>query len=955
MILSRGTYVALSMETFVAFDLETTGLDPEEDEILEVGMVRVEQGNITERYSQLFLPSVPIPHFITQLTGITPEDCIDQPSIEEKFQDIVKFLGNEWIIAHNAIFDLSFLQKAWARFYPLSPPVGHERIMDTLELSRILFPLLPNHKLETVAEYLHAPVLPEHRALADAEAAAHIFNEILHQVLGLDGNTVQTILRILNGAHDGLRLFFERVAGMMKETQFRKPLKKAGGPVNIIGQVRDRSYDQTKKKIDQKEITNFFKPDGVLSESLPRYEFRKPQQEMAVSVCRDFNNDSFLLAEAGTGVGKSLAYLVPAVMWITSNSGSKVIISTHTKTLQSQLFSKELPLLNRVMEANFQAVLLKGRANYICLKRWKNFLFYAEERLTIEQRRKLLPLVLWVTETLTGDIEENAGFGEKRNREIWAQLLSDGTQCSGSQCALAEECFFQKVRRAARSAGIVVVNHSLLFADVATDFSVLNEYDSLIVDEAHQIERVASQSIGKSLQLWMFREISLRLFNSGSVETGFLVTIQRVIKKTTKNDGMEIEAGRVLQKLKDLSEEMWQEACQFFQALGEIATGKDYKTSVYAKYRIRESDEIFNPLRQEVERLESILKGVTSNLARLTSLLGELVDSVSPKMEELNPELDSIIDQISALGELFNYFTRDNYQGAVVWCEVSQQREHKNITLYSVPLNIAELLSDLLYPRLKRCLMTSATLAVSGQFDYIMGRLGLDRMEPERLSKKTFGSPFDYSQQANFLIPTFLSSPKLKTFTADVSDLLIKVLSIHSRGTMVLFTSHKMLREVYKSVRPVMEGKGIRLLGQGISGPRSTLLKIFREDRQSVLLGTNSFWEGVDVPGNALELLIITKIPFDVPTDPLVEARLEQVQGETGNGFLNYSVPEAIVRFRQGFGRLIRSGEDMGVILLLDNRIVNTQYGSLFLGSLPLKAEICHKEDTLMEALEEWF
>ena len=172
---------------------------------------------------------------------------------------------------------------------------------------------------------------------------------------------------------------------------------------------------------------------------------------------------------------------------------------------------------------------------------------------------------------------------------------------------------------------------------------------------------------------------------------------------------------------------------------------------------------------------------------------------------------------------------------------------------------------------------------------------------------------------------------------------------------MVLFTSHKMLREVYKSVRPIMEGKGIRLLGQGVSGPRSALLKIFREDRQSVLLGTNSFWEGVDVPGSALELLIITKIPFDVPTDPLVEARLEQVQGETGNGFLNYSVPEAIVRFRQGFGRLIRSGEDRGVILLLDNRIINTQYGSLFLGSLPLKAEVCHEEDTLMEALEEWF
>jgi Rad3-related DNA helicase len=251
--------------------------------------------------------------------------------------------------------------------------------------------------------------------------------------------------------------------------------------------------------------------------------------------------------------------------------------------------------------------------------------------------------------------------------------------------------------------------------------------------------------------------------------------------------------------------------------------------------------------------------------------------------------------------------------------------------------------------------MTSATLAVGGTFEYFLHRVGLDAFEEDRVVNKTFGSPFDYNEQALLLVPTFLSSPKHREFSEDIARLLLKVITSHVRGTMVLFTSYRMLEDVYRQILPALDESGIRLLGQGLSGSRSALLKQFLEDERSVLLGTNSFWEGIDVPGSALETLVITKIPFDVPTEPLIEARMEQVQKESGNGFMNYAVPEAIVRFRQGFGRLIRSGGDRGVVLMLDNRIVQTSYGTVFLESLPVPAMLCTEEKELMETLNLWF
>ena len=955
MRMNRQTYVALTLDSYIAIDLETTGLDPDKDEIIEVGMVRVEPEEKCERYNQLFKPIAPIPRAITQLTGIRTEDCQDQPSLEEKFSEILEFLQDDWIIAHNVSFDLSFLQKAHERFMPDFPFISAHRILDTLELSRILLPWLPNHRLETIAEFLNIKKKPEHRALADAEVTALIFRNLIYQALSLDPQTMTMMHHILEGVPDGLCDLFEKLSSFIKKYNVDQKPYWRKGPSNIIGKGTTHGSQSEQDRIDIGEIESFFQKNGNLSQVLPGYETRTPQLEMAKCVGSAFNQDAILVAEAGTGVGKSLAYLVPSLVWTMKTCNDKVIISTHTKTLQNQLFTKELPLLAQLYNESFVAVLLKGRANYICLRHWKNHLSHLHERFTQKQRRKILPLVVWVHETQTGDIEENAGFQHRRNKQIWSELNCEGRHCLGSQCEHEAVCFYQKIRRMSRSANIVLVNHSLLFSDAAAGHSVLGNYDSLIIDEAHQIERIASDCLGKTLHRWLFQDVSQRLYRSTPHEMGILFTIRRMLGKVKKQESETMELIRTLDRLIELSQELPQTAHQLFQSLTAIFSSQYSQREIVWKYRIRKSEELFGTLPNETDNLKNILETLSIHLSRFLSLLEEFSKEFAPVDEGIYKELESITDQVLGLQELLTHFLQDDYSESIVWCEIRKTNFEKDIMVYSVPLDIGSILAMVLYPRLKRGLLTSATLSIGENFDYIIKRLGIDRVDQDRILTRVFGSPFDFSEQVLVLVPTFLANPKDKSFPGDVSTFLKIVLSFHSRGTMVLFTSHKLLREVYDSIQSIIDEIGIRLLGQGIDGSRTALLKMFQEDEKSILLGTNSFWEGVDVPGSALELLIITKLPFDVPTEPLVEARMEKAQADTGSGFFNYSVPEAIVKFRQGFGRLIRSQEDRGVVILLDHRLVDTNYGNLFLDSLPVKTHICNNSEILMETLNEWF
>jgi ATP-dependent DNA helicase DinG len=374
-----------------------------------------------------------------------------------------------------------------------------------------------------------------------------------------------------------------------------------------------------------------------------------------------------------------------------------------------------------------------------------------------------------------------------------------------------------------------------------------------------------------------------------------------------------------------------------------------------SRIRLRQPSELHRALGIVFGQLLNVVRVLSENLQRLVTLLSPLRLEEESALENLDQEIATATDRLNLLENTVNHFQTADYQDHIVWIEKNIYQEHPDPVLHSVPLDIGKILANKLFSLTQRCILTSATLTVAEKFDYILNRLGLNLIDTDRIITGIFGSPFHYQDQALFLVPTFIPYPKADSYTYRVGQFIESILKIHERGTLILFTSHQMLKQVYEQIQPGLQSRGIRVLAQGVSGSRSSILKGFIEERRSVLLGTSSFWEGVDVPGNALEILVITRIPFDVPTEPLIEARMEEAEKRFGSGFFNYAVPEAVVRFRQGFGRLIRTASDRGVVLLLDQRAVKSKYGFLFLSSLPVEPMLCATEEEVMNKLENWF
>jgi ATP-dependent DNA helicase DinG len=939
----------------IVLDVETTGLDPEKDAILEIGMVRLNPDGSEDRITSLFDPRRPIPRAITLLTGIRQEDCNGQPLLEDRLPELFDFVGDGWIVGHNVEFDLNFMNAAGALRFLDRPFADPSRILDTLELSRLLNPWIQNHRLDTVVDHYGIPVTRQHRAPDDAEMTARVFRKMLASLLELDPLAVGTVRRILNGASDGLRFLFEALHERVKGRPAVKPVRRPES-LNLLGErvPFDAAADGDIQKIDPEDIVRSFQPGGALSLSIPGFTPRKPQSEMAASVSKALNQDAFLVAEAGTGVGKSLSYLVPIASWVRRNPSDRVVIATHTKTLQDQLFFKDLPQVLRSADKPFSSVLLKGRANYLCLARFQNLLDHLDEKMPSAMRRKLLPLVPWSAQTQTGDIEENAGFQRDANDSVWSHVNSESMHCLGPRCPHENACFVQRVHRAAKSSNVVVINHALLFSSLAVNRSVLGDFETLVIDEAHQIEKVASQYLGILLNQGVFSEIVRWLHVQKPKETGLLVSLRRLIENAAP-DLISKPDFSVLQRIQSLTHDLNEASRAFFQKLATLPVFSLVERSRAYRPRVRIRQSLAPMMPAAFERLEHSIGQLRFTLADCQNQLKLRSLHEHPEGEPVCRELEICDDKLAGVQESLEHFRKADFEKHAVWCEFVEKDQKREPFLHSVPINVAGLLANKLYPRLKRAVLTSATLTVGERFDYLLYRWGLNWVEADRVVTRVFGSPFNFAEQALLLVPTYLSNPKEKSFSSDLAGLLQRLLTAHPRGTMVLFTSYALLQEVYDAVRPALDEKGIRLLGQGIDGSRTLLLRTFQQDVHSVLFGTASFWEGVDVPGQALELLVITKIPFDVPTDPLIEARMEKIQAETGNAFLNYAVPEAIVRLRQGFGRLIRSADDRGAVLMLDPRVTQTAYGGLFLKSLPVEARLCDDENTLFFALDKWF
>jgi len=734
---------------------------------------------------------------------------------------------------------------------------------------------------------------------------------------------------------------------------------------NDLSKIRfvTQSWKKEEKKLLEPEmITRLLDESGPVAQNLRGYEFRESQIEMAVEIAKAFNEGKISVIEAGTGTGKTMAYLIPALIWGIDNK-EKILISTNTINLQEQLLKKDIPLLKEVLNIDFKAVLVKGRNNYLCRRKAK-----AEESdLTLgldEQYHELQTLLQWSKNTADGSLSD---LNFVPTEEVWDRLKCESDTCMRVKCSFYKECFLLKARREASQADVLIVNHHLLFADLSlranlnnfSDIAILPPYSHIIIDEAHHIEDVSTKYFGMRLSKRGLLRILNRLwFQKGKSEVrGLLSFVSKKINKIKDESSANLQ--KEIELLIDKKSEMVSLAAELFDEIARLVNNvrqDDYKE---IKWRLTEQFE------KESTEWEMLIKAKAAEFSNGIGRYRTELSKFYKKLESLNKmspgefdshliELNAVINRIDEFALSAEEFVFESDSSIVKWIEYKQYKKGYFVSINTAPLKIDGILKEFLFDQFDTIVMTSATLTVDNNFDYLRNRTGLESVDPDRISDHIFQSPFDFKSQVIIGIPMDIPSPVQESFAGIIEPVIAESIKISRGRAFVLFTSYGLLNLLYNKITQHPEVSEFTILKQGDEN-RHNLLRKFRKDISSVLFGTDSFWEGVDVSGEALESVIIVRLPFRVPSEPVYEARREELEKEGRDSFLEYTVPQAVIKFKQGFGRLIRNKTDKGSILILDKRIQEKNYGITFLNSLPDCRTIIGTREAIFGELERFY
>ncbi len=912
------------MERFIALDLETTGLDPAGDAVIEIGAVRFENGAPVSTFHRLINPGRPVPPAITRLTGISDRDVSAGPPLDDILPDLADFCQDLPLVAHNQDLDFAFLSQT-----PYAPVLCQpERWLDTYRLARVVVPVMRSFRLSCLARDLALGSSPSHRAHDDALVCGQLLTELQSRLAALDIDLLDELARFSTGLPGPVSQLISGALARGASTFSNRGIRRL--PVAVGSDLDDETGARPAPAGPPATLFDtFLDSGGALSRLLEGYEERPGQKRMRALVSEALAENRRLLIEAGTGVGKSMAYLVPALYWSLS-SGHRVVIATGTIQLQEQLWEKDLPMLRQALDLPWSAAMVKGRGNYLCLRRWRDTVKEAEPFWNHSERWFYLRLAVWAAQTRTGDRSELDPNPEEE--EAWAQVNCEAGNCLGPQCSWYRLCFFQRSRRSAESAQLIITNHSLVISDIKTGNKILPEYRYLVVDEAHRLESTAGESLGPALNLWeLDRQLAALTRRPGQGRPG-LVNRLKGMGLTSNID----ELLSLTLQARGHSEQL----VTVLEALSKSQGGAedDYPQALrlgpWVENRVEWGD-----LTKVRDRLSGTLRHLAGSLI---SVLDEVLDKLpdDERRAAMTLEIERLAAQATEQAEIILGVLQPDLDNQVRWIEPFRRRQAQGYILRSAPLDIGPELNEKLWQPLSSVILTSATLSVNGKFDYLEERLGLRSPDLAPPASAAVESPFSYREQVLLCLPEGLPDPRElshEVWSERMEPLLHDLLMTTGGRALVLFTSHRLLRQVYGRLKNRLEGAGLPLLGQGIDGGRGRLAAALREMDRAVVFGASSFWEGVDVPGPGLSCVVLVRLPFQPPTQPVQAARAEAMERRGVSPFYKLSLPDAVIKFRQGFGRLIRSRSDRGVVVILDPRFGpgRTAYGRVFLDCLP--------------------
>ncbi|WLV25946.1 ATP-dependent DNA helicase DinG [Aciduricibacillus chroicocephali] len=917
------------MEKYVVVDLETTGHSGKTDKIIEAGIVTIVDGQITDQYSTFLNPGKPIPNFISSLTGIKDEDVANAPPFEEVAKEIKGKFDKAVLIAHNVPFDLGFLNDELAAcgYGKLTCPV-----IDTVEMSRILYPQADSYKLSNIAAYLDIHHDAPHRALSDAYVTALLFLKLREKLMALPGETASGLQKIEKRLKSNLSYLLEK----RKQEASAEPEHDSS-----IAVYNGIAYKKPVQPINTAEqstgafggfIDDLFSDTAKLHEVFGIYEDRPGQKEMAELIYDAFESKEHAIIEAGTGIGKTFGYLIPAA-YEAMKRNEQIVISTHTTQLQNQLMEKDIPMLRKLLFFEVRAAILKGKYHYVSLQRLSQELERGVGNYDIALSKAIL--LVWLTETETGDIDE-------------IQLPSNGYHFYKKICAEAEQVTYRDnyfshynyARKKAEEAHLILTNHALLCTDLFSDNALLPSYSRCIIDEAHQFESAAARRFGLKLD---YVQIQYALNNLGEWDDSFW-TDMRMSSPEIALSISPATWNRVYQDAQHDLDALFRHIFSYVSSRGRGYTDIGRMQSAFPGKG--QQDRKWLGIKEMADRLIFRLK-------ELNKMLETALKSISDA--DSNPEFMQLYSQlsefISALKLLF--FKQDGLN--VKWAEIEAKGAKNAVYLYSEPATVAEPLEEMFFSRKECVVLTSATLTMNGSFNFIQKRLGL---QEGSFFSKVIPSPFSFKEQIQMLIPEDFPDVRNEEeeFIYSLCEAVLSLAEITEGRMLILFTSFEMLKKCHALLRDILEDEDYTLIAQGItSGSRVRLTKNFQSYEKAILLGTSSFWEGIDIPGADLSALVIARLPFQPPNHPLYEARARRLESEGRNPFYELSLPHAVLRFRQGFGRLIRSNHDRGFVLICDTRIIKSSYGKYFLNSVPKVPIVTGSTGELIEKARGWF